>query len=226
MPTTRMALLPSALSFGGRRSFAAASEADLDEGGQPLEHFKPKPALEQLPDVRGILPEDLDLHSDRRHRKSHRVLLRAIDLEHRVRHDMDGRTQLISKDSPTAMKTGSIVLIEYVNARSKARKQYFAGVLMAIRRKGIMSSIVLRNYLMGTGVEILYPIYSPMILKIKVLQPAAPELAEENSDDISWIRTKPCPGVDYAKIDEMIARYRSAEERMEKRQRQQQQQQQ
>ncbi|KAI8923042.1 translation protein SH3-like domain-containing protein [Entophlyctis helioformis] len=214
----------AAWRYGSFRSYAAPAAEDDDGDALPL--FVPKAALPRLPDVRGIPPRELELHDDRRAHKPQRVLLRAIDLEHRVRFDADGRTQLMSRESPSALQTGSIVLVEYVNSRSKARKQYFAGVLMEIRRKGIMSSIVLRNYVMGTGVEMLFPVYSPMVQRIKVLQPADAELLENNQDDITWIRKKACPGIDYSKIDELVARYRSAEERLEKRQRMQQQMQQ
>ncbi|KAL2918572.1 structural constituent of ribosome [Polyrhizophydium stewartii] len=212
-------------SAPARRSGAPNAHVDADDG-EALPYFKPKQALERLPNVVGIRPRDLELHADRRERHPNRVLMRAVDLEHRVRHDMDGRTQLITRGSPQAIPTGSVVMIEYVNSRSKARKQYFAGVLMEIRRKGIMSSLVLRNFVMGTGVEMLFPLYSPMIQKIRMLQPAAPELAARNKDSITWIREKPCPGVDYTKIEEMVARYRTTEERLERRQQQQQQQQQ
>ncbi|KAJ1327158.1 hypothetical protein BSLG_010500 [Batrachochytrium salamandrivorans] len=163
-----------------------------------------------------IDPVSIELPKDRGANKTFRVMMRAIDLEHRVRHDHDGRTQLISASSPLAISPGSIVLIEYVTARSMARKQLFAGVLMVIKRQGIMSSFTLRNYVMGTGVVIQFPVYSPMVLKIKVLQPAAPELLKRKTDDISWILKRSCPGVDYTKIDEMVARYRLAEDRLAK----------
>ncbi|KAJ8322824.1 structural constituent of ribosome [Batrachochytrium dendrobatidis] len=204
----------------GVRKYAAPNQPEDLENAEPLSHFTIKPALKKLPDVRGVLPKDIELPNDPGANKTFRVMMRAIDLEHRVRHDHDGRTQLISKSSPNAIVPGSIVLIEYVASRTMAKKQYFAGVLMAIRRKGIMSSVVVRNYVIGTGVTLQFPVYSPMVQKIKVLQQAAPEFLEERSDDISWILKKPCPGVDYTKIDEMVARYRSAEDRLIKRQQQ------
>ncbi|KAH6559978.1 hypothetical protein BASA62_000253 [Batrachochytrium salamandrivorans] len=218
---TRGAFLPplplkSACRLSNVRMFAAPPQTEDLDDGNPLPHFKIKPALKRLPDVRGIDPVSIELPKDRGANKTFRVMMRAIDLEHRVRHDHDGRTQLISASSPLAISPGSIVLIEYVTARSMARKQLFAGVLMVIKRQGIMSSFTLRNYVMGTGVVIQFPVYSPMVLKIKVLQPAAPELLKRKTDDISWILKRSCPGVDYTKIDEMVARYRLAEDRLAK----------
>jgi len=49
----------------------------------------------------------------------------------------------------------------------KFRIQAFEGVVIAIKRKGVSSSFVVRKVSSGYGVERIFPIYSPMIENIE-----------------------------------------------------------
>ncbi|KAJ3102673.1 hypothetical protein HDU97_000370 [Phlyctochytrium planicorne] len=186
--------------------------AQKEEGvGDPLPPFQPKPPLDnKLPDVRRISPYNLGISYDPRGRPSGRRLLRAIDFENRQRHDFDNRAELISRNSPNAVEPGSILMVEQISSRSAPRKLTFAGVLISIKRTGIMSSITLRNYILGTGVEMVFPVFSPSVTKIKVLKRATG--FAKGKDNIYHIRSRPALApVSFNKIPEMVMRDNEAE---------------
>jgi large subunit ribosomal protein L19 len=80
-------------------------------------------------------------------------------------HDPTGaRTALISRDSPTRLRQGDIVLIRLRDAPD------ISGHLIEIRRKGIDSSILLRNELTRVGVEMCYKIYSPLLEGVEMVE--------------------------------------------------------
>ncbi|KAJ3329598.1 hypothetical protein HDU76_007580 [Blyttiomyces sp. JEL0837] len=185
-----------------------------ENAGDPLPPFYPKPAVDRLPNVAGIPPNAIDLPNDPNGHYAGRQLLRAIDLDHRQRHDFDNRTELFRKGSPDAIEPGSVVLIEQASSRSSPRKLTFAGVLIAINRKGIMSSITVRNYVMGTGVEMVFPIYSPMVTKIKVLKSV--KGFAKGEDQIFRIRDRPSLApLSYKTIDDMVMKDAEIERKRE-----------
>lgn len=185
---------------------------------KPLPFFRPKPALEKLPAIKGLTPKELEVPHDRRSQKPHRLLINAIDLEHRIRHDVDGRTKLFSNASnEQKWIPGAILMVEYVQSRSKAdRLLTFPGVLVEVRRKGIMSSIRLRAATVGTFVEMLFPIYSPMVQSIAVLKEAPESLTTPDGqqlkpgDDILWLRQSSCPEISFAEVDALALQHSAA----------------
>ncbi|KAJ3212842.1 hypothetical protein HDU67_003583 [Dinochytrium kinnereticum] len=179
--------------------------AQREEGvGDPLPPFYPKPApANRLPNVKGMSPWKLEIPYDPRGRPSGRRLMRSIDFENRQRHDFDNRTELFSRHSATAVEPGSIIMVEQISSRSAPRTQTFAGVLISIKRKGILSSITLRNYILGTGVEMVFPIYSPSVTRIKVLKRAVG--FAKGKDNIFHIRSRPALApLSFNKIADMI----------------------
>lgn len=48
----------------------------------------------------------------------------------------------------------------------------FAGIVMAIRRRGVSTSFRLRNLVQKLGVEMVFRIYSPLLKDIRVIQRA------------------------------------------------------
>ncbi|KAJ3168768.1 hypothetical protein HDU87_000927 [Geranomyces variabilis] len=188
------------------------AQEDQTEGPQPP--FFPRPATAPLPDLTGKSPQELQLPYDPRGRYHGARLLRSIDVDLRARLDMDKRAELFAPGSPTAVEPGSILLIEQVTSRSRPRKQVFAGVLIAIRRKGVMSNIVVRNYVLGTGVEMVFPIYSPSVARIKVLKRVTGVV---RGDNMYYLRDKPSASpLGFTKIDEMVVRDREQERRTKK----------
>ena len=74
------------------------------------------------------------------------------------------RSRLFSKDNPEAAKVGDILLVRQRSGEP------FAGVCLNIRRRGVDTSILLRNRLTRVGVEMWYKIYSPNVDGIEVVQ--------------------------------------------------------
>jgi ribosomal protein L19 len=121
---------------------------------------------------------------------------------------------LFAKGSPDAIEPGSVVVVEQLSSRSSPRKLVFAGVLLAIKRKGILSSITVRNYVLSTGVEMVFPIYSPMVAKIKVLKKV--DGFSGGNDQVYFLRDRPSMApMAFNKIDDMVMRDTEAEKRKE-----------
>lgn len=96
---------------------------------------------------------------------------RTLDLEHRIRFDPDGRSMLFARRSAKALTPGSMVAVETAASVSNPTRSIIIGYIVAIRRKGGMgSNFVVRTTVMGTGVEVMFPVYSPLVTKIEVLQ--------------------------------------------------------
>lgn len=98
-------------------------------------------------------------------------ILRTLDLEHRIRFDTDGRSLLFARRHPGAIRAGSMVAVETAASVSQPNRSIIIGYIVAIRRKGGMgSNFVVRTTIMGVGVEMMFPVYSPLVTKITVLQ--------------------------------------------------------
>ncbi|GLB33581.1 putative positive regulator of polynucleotide adenylyltransferase activity [Lyophyllum shimeji] len=72
---------------------------------------------------------------------------------------------LFSRQSPKQLLPGSIVQVTLDHAPTT-----FTGVLLSIRRRGLDTSILLRNIIQRTGVEMQFYVNSPHVKDIKVLQ--------------------------------------------------------
>ncbi|KAJ3295417.1 hypothetical protein HK104_002680 [Borealophlyctis nickersoniae] len=222
LPRSRCPVVRGSSPFLGRptsaalgiRHYAKASKSGAgpkEDNTTPLGPFYPKPAEGPLPNVVGLHPNDIELPFHPRHRQYGHTLLRAIDVDHRARHDFDNRAELFRKGSPLAVQPGSVILIEQIASRSRPRKSIFAGVLIAIRRKGILTNIVVRNYVLRTGVEMVFPVFSPMISRIKVLKRVKGLTA---GDDVFWLRKDPeASPLKFEDIDQLVAREAEAERR-------------
>jgi len=73
---------------------------------------------------------------------------------------------LFSKRSPTCLRVGSIVTVTNEQAPTT-----FTGVLIGIRRRGPDSSILLRNILQRTGLEMQFFPNAPGVKEVKVIKP-------------------------------------------------------
>lgn len=111
------------------------------------------------------------------------------------RYDMDGRSTMFGRFSAEKVPIGSIVLVEQLLSKTRGTKQNTVGILTKINHKGgIGTTFAIRTYVLKVGVEYTYPLYSPMITKIKVLKRADPLLFTEN--DFKNIREAPKKTVD------------------------------
>ncbi|KAI9102728.1 translation protein SH3-like domain-containing protein [Phlyctochytrium arcticum] len=199
------------LCVGSGRSYAAkAKPAQEAEPESPLPPFFPR----DLTDSQRARSQELETsHGPRGVRQGAR-LMQSISNYLVNRLDVDGREQLMRGGSASGVEPGSVLMVEYITSRSRPRTQIFAGVLVAIRRKDVMTNIILRNYVLGTGVEMVFPIFSPNIKSIKVLKKVT---GVSEGDNIYWLRDKPSSSpVAFTKIDEMVVRDREQDRRAKK----------
>lgn len=93
--------------------------------------------------------------------------IEAVTASHLTTLDPTGsRQRLFSRTNPDAPQPGDILLATFKNGDP------FAGVCLSIRRRGIDTSILLRNRLMMTGVEMWVKIYSPNVTAVEVVKRA------------------------------------------------------
>ncbi|KAJ3043923.1 hypothetical protein HDV00_003963 [Rhizophlyctis rosea] len=210
-------LLSNAVRRGfpiSKRQYAKQADASSqqDDEGSPLPPFFPKPADSKLPEI--PLTRRQLLHLPPEFREG-RELMKAIKQDQLERHDFDGRRPLfLNNRSPDFVQPGSIVLVEQLASRSRPRKQVFAGVVLGYKNTGIMRKIVLRNYVLGTGVEMEFPVFSPMVRRIKVLKRVS-GMVGPGAEDIYWLRDRPeASPLAFDQIDQMVVRDREAEKRL------------
>eukprot|EP00250_Pteridium_aquilinum_P001323 c11531_g1_i1 orf=286-846(-) len=68
------------------------------------------------------------------------------------------------------LRPGDVVQLRVEVPENKRRVSSFRGIVMAIRRSGLQSTFRIRRFLAGVGVELLFPLYSPNIKEMKVLE--------------------------------------------------------
>lgn len=68
------------------------------------------------------------------------------------------------------LRAGDVVRVAYVARLRDERIQYFTGVCMAIKLRGLGSSFTLRNVVDSVAVERRWPLYSPLIKDAEVLE--------------------------------------------------------
>ncbi|KAH3903572.1 mitochondrial 54S ribosomal protein bL19m SCDLUD_001214 [Saccharomycodes ludwigii] len=81
------------------------------------------------------------------------------------------RRDIISRTSPNRLMTGDIVRVVYNKKDSK--NDDFMGYILGINRSGLTpqgSSILLRNHISKTSVELRVPVFSPLIERIDLIK--------------------------------------------------------
>ncbi|ORZ29839.1 translation protein SH3-like domain-containing protein [Catenaria anguillulae PL171] len=114
-------------------------------------------------------------------------------------YNTDGRAALFDKANKNRIRAGAIVQITSLTSMTKGKPVTFAGVVISVRHKGIDTSVTLRNYVLKTGVEQTYKVYSPMITAIKVLKPNA----SFNRNKLYFLRENP-QLVKWGVVDELV----------------------
>ncbi|KAK0552452.1 hypothetical protein OC845_001718 [Tilletia horrida] len=80
------------------------------------------------------------------------------------------RTSLVDRRSAEQIPPGSVLTIETWTSTAQRGSSSFSGVLIAIRRRGLATSLVLRTLVANKlGVEMRFSLYSPLIKEIKVV---------------------------------------------------------
>lgn len=93
-------------------------------------------------------------------------------VQHQLRSQLDPASRLSSlfaRNFPTAIPVGSVIIVESWTSAAKTSTTSFAGVLMAIRRRGTSTSFVVRNLIQKLGVEVRFSLYSPMLKDVRVI---------------------------------------------------------
>ncbi|KAL8804086.1 MAG: hypothetical protein Q9182_002799 [Xanthomendoza sp. 2 TL-2023] len=101
-------------------------------------------------------------------RRQHPFAIHDINTAH-ITQTLDptgSRTRLFARSNPDAPHLGDILLVTFTSGDP------FAGLCINIRRRGPDTSILLRNRLLMTGVEMWVKIYSPKVKSIEVVQRA------------------------------------------------------
>ncbi|KAJ2819535.1 hypothetical protein IWW50_005423 [Coemansia erecta] len=102
-------------------------------------------------------------------------VMKVIEREAIARADVDGRSKMfVRRAAPkNRMCAGDIVYVETINSTSDpSLTSSFTGVCIAIYRRGIDTSFILRNIVQKVGVEMRYMAYSPLVKRIEILQKA------------------------------------------------------
>lgn len=104
---------------------------------------------------------------------THRGVMAALEAQLKAERDPQSRfTSLFLRSSKDQIPPGSVLTIETYTNATKTSFSTFSGVLIAIRRRGLSTSFVLRNIVSKLGVEIRFNLYSPLLKDIKVIQRA------------------------------------------------------
>ncbi len=81
------------------------------------------------------------------------------------RLDPDGlKRKLLSAENPSRLRADDIVTIVYKDQKP------ITGQILAIKRQGISSDILIRNKVGGVGVDISIPLFHPNILRVDVVR--------------------------------------------------------
>ena len=89
---------------------------------------------------------------------------------------MSAKEQVYSVITPAELKAGQIVRlhekIQDVSAKGEAREriQIFEGLILAVRGQGNSKSFVIRKESAGYGVEKIFPLTSPNIIKLELVK--------------------------------------------------------
>jgi large subunit ribosomal protein L19 len=96
-----------------------------------------------------------------------------VHSELRARYDPGNRlTKLFDRQSRERIPPGSVLIVESWTSPLKTNFSSFSGVLIAVRRRGVSTSFVLRNLVQKLGVEMRFNLYSPLLKDVRVIQKA------------------------------------------------------
>ena len=125
--------------------------------------FVPKEPLPSLPEVAHLKLKDLNLK-----RNAEKVVLN-INYENQLRFDsLNVRKMFFG--SERQISCGTILLVDRVYCRSVPLPQSFCGVVLKINTKGVGSSVTIRSIVMGVGVDLVVPLFSPLNVLFTVLR--------------------------------------------------------
>lgn len=80
---------------------------------------------------------------------------------------------------------------------------------MKMKMKIFHTSITLRSSVIGVGIEMVFPILSPMVKRVVVIKEATPELRKRigNSCDITGLEK--VLGIDFTAVEDILVKYKN-----------------
>jgi large subunit ribosomal protein L19 len=99
--------------------------------------------------------------------KRAQALIDALHDEEAARLVRTGRAVMPTKIP--YMRSGDIVRVAYVSDITRTNAQYFKGLCVSVKNRGLGSSFVLRNVVDGVAIERAWPLYSPLIRDAEVV---------------------------------------------------------
>jgi large subunit ribosomal protein L19 len=96
--------------------------------------------------------------------------LRESELEIIKKRGLESRLQLISRRSPDRLRAGDIIRVKRKFMESSNRILQFTGICMAINRRGLGSSLIVRSVIDRVGVEQTFPVFSPLITQMDIVK--------------------------------------------------------
>ncbi len=168
-----------------------------------------------------------------------KLLLKTVDWDHRYRYDpllgdpklalersranegetmLDNltRTQLLDRNHSNRIRPGDVVLVESIASKTRPIKQQLVGIVLAIKRRGVASNIIVRTQIMRTAVEYCLPVYSPLITRIKVLASESKQTSRhelETKSKLYHLRDRPNV---FARLEEASKKLGLAERELSK----------
>lgn len=149
-----------------------------------------------------------------------RGVLDYVNLQLRSQLDPNGRfTSMFHRNSNERIPVGSIISVETYTTPAKTGTSTFAGVLIAVKRRGTSTSFILRNLISKLGVEMRYNLYSPLLKDIKIIakadspkRPRRGVLVRSKKAKLYYLRKNEAR---LASISRMIKSHKQAEQKQE-----------
>ena len=121
-------------------------------------------------------------------------ILTFLRREQRQTLNTDDRWSLFDKRSEDRVTVGSVLKVTYYQSKSElTRPATFTGILIAVRRHPSEPTFSLRTIIDTVGVEQLFPVFSPNILKIEIVKRAI----KIKSQKAYWLRDKPEKAIEF-----------------------------
>ena len=99
---------------------------------------------------------------------------------------LDQVEQLYFKENPVDVRIGETVRVHLkIVEGEKERVQVFEGVVIALRGGGTRSMMTVRKISFGVGVERMFPLHSPQIVKVDRVR-----VGKVRRDKLYYLRTK------------------------------------
>jgi large subunit ribosomal protein L19 len=107
------------------------------------------------------------------------------------------------KEKPDQFNVGDTVKVHFKIIEGKTeRVQIFEGLVIAMKNSGVGKTFTVRKISYGVGVERIFPLHSPRVVKVEVVRPGKVRRAK-----LYYIRKKIGKG---AKIKELIVKKNTA----------------